>query len=151
MITRAARRVPLRAGVARLEDVLKRRRKPDPLARAAVLGVAGGRIAIGVGALLATKPTLKVLGFEGTDTSTRALARIAGGRDLALGLLAFAARDDRVALREATIAAAAVDVGDAICFGIAGRDPAAGRAAVQGILSGSAAALVGAWAARRLA
>src|SRR6201996_1696320 len=127
-----------------------RRRKPDPLARAAVLGIAAGRTAIGVGALLATKPMLKALGFEASDTSTRALARIAGGRDIALGLLAFAARDDRAALREATAAAAAVDLGDALCFGIARPDPAAGRAAIQGLLSGAASAAVGAWAVRRL-
>ena len=127
-----------------------RSRKPDPLARAAVLGIAGGRIAIGVGALLATRPALKALGFEVSDTSARALARIAGGRDIAIGLLAFAARNDRVALREATAAAAAVALGDAVCFAIAGRDPAAGRAAVQGILSGGGGAAVGAWAVRRL-
>lgn len=131
--------------------IFGRRRKPDPLARAAVLGIAAGRTAIGVGAVLATRPALRVLGFEAGNTQTRALARIAGGRDIALGLLTIAARDDRDALREVTTAAAAVDLGDAICFGIAGRDPAAGRAAVQGILSGSAAAAVGAWAARRLA
>jgi hypothetical protein len=130
--------------------VRTRRRKPDPLARTAVLGIAAGRTAIGVAAVLATRPALRMLGFEATDTSTRTLARVAGGRDIALGLLAFAARDDRAALREATATAAAVDLGDAICFAIAGRDPAAGRAAVQGILSGSAAALVGAWAVRRL-
>jgi hypothetical protein len=129
---------------------MRRRRKPDPLARAAVLGIAGGRIAIGVGALLATRPALKVLGFEASDTSARALARIAGGRDIALGLLTLAARDDRERLREAAVVAAAVDLGDAICFGIAGRDPAAGRAAVQGILSGGGATVVGAWAVRRL-
>jgi hypothetical protein len=128
----------------------RRRHKPDPLARAAVLGIAGGRIAIGVGALLATRPTLKVLGFEASDTSARALARIAGGRDIVLGLLTFAARDDRVRLCEVAAVATAVDLGDAICFGIAGRDPAAGRAAVQGILSGGGASVVGAWALRRL-
>jgi hypothetical protein len=130
--------------------VIARRRKPDPLARTAVLGIAAGRIAIGVGALLATRPALKALGFDASDTSARSLARIAGGRDIALGLLTFAARDDHLALREVTAAATAVDLGDAICFGIAGRDPAAGRAAVQGILSGGAATIVGAWALRRL-
>ncbi len=130
--------------------MIGRRRKPDPLARTAVLGIAAGRITIGVGALLATRPALKALGFDATDTSARALTRIAGGRDIAIGLLTFAARDDRTALREATATAAAVDLGDAICFVIAGRDPAAGRAAIQGILSGAAAALVGAWATRRL-
>jgi hypothetical protein len=129
---------------------MRRRRKPDPLARAAVLGVAGGRIAIGVAALLATRPALKVLGFEASDTSARALARIAGGRDIALGLLTFAARDDRERLLEATAVATAVDLGDAIAFGIAGRDPAAGRAAVQGVLSGGGATAIGAWALRRL-
>jgi hypothetical protein len=130
--------------------VPSRRRKPDPLARTTVLGIAAGRVGIGIGALLATRPALKVLGFEASDTSARALARIAGGRDIALGLLTFAARDDRTLLREATAIAAAVDLGDAIAFGIAGRDPAAGRAAVQGVLSGGAAAIVGAWALRRL-
>src|ERR1700760_4281685 len=99
----------------------RRRRQPDPLARAAVLGIAGGRIAIGFGAMLATRPALKALGFEASDTSARALARIAGGRDIALGLLTFAARDDRAALREATAAAAAVDLGDAIAFALARR------------------------------
>lgn len=130
--------------------MLSRRRKPDPLARTAALGIAAGRTAIGVGALLATRPALKALGFEAADTPTLALARIAGGRDIALGLLTFAVRDDRAALRDASAAAAAVDLGDAISFAIAGRDPAAGRAAVQGILSGGAAAIVGAWAVRRL-
>jgi hypothetical protein len=129
---------------------MRRRRKPDPLARAAVLGIAGGRIAIGAGALLATRPALKILGFEASDTSARALTRIAGGRDIALGLLTLAVRDDRARLRETASVAAAVDLGDAISFGIAGRDPAAGRAAVQGILSGGAATVVGAWAVRRL-
>jgi hypothetical protein len=127
-----------------------RSRKPDPLARAAVLGIAGGRIAIGVGALLATRPALKVLGFEASDTPARALARLAGSRDIAIGLLTFAARDDRERLREAAALATAVDFGDAVAFAIAGRDPAAGRAAVQGILSGGGATVVGAWALRRL-
>ncbi len=130
--------------------MLNRRRKPDPLARTAVLGIAAGRTAIGVGVLLATRPALKALGFEAADTSTIALARIAGGRDIALGLLTIAVRGDRAALRDASAAAGAVDLGDAIAFAVAGRDPAAGRAAVQGILSGGAAALVGAWAVRRL-
>jgi hypothetical protein len=129
---------------------MRRRRKPDPPARTAILAIAGGRIAIGVGAVLATRPALKILGFEASDTSARALTRIAGGRDIAIGLLTLAARDDRARLRETAAVAAAVDLGDAICFGIAGRDPAAGRAAVQGILSGGVASVVGAWAVRRL-
>jgi hypothetical protein len=130
--------------------MIGRRRKPDPLARTAVLGIAAGRTAIGVGALLATRPALKLLGFEATDTSSRALGRLAGSRDIALGLLTFAARDDRARLAEVTAVATGVDLGDAISFAIAGRDPAAGRAAVQGVLAGGAATVVGAWALRRL-
>ncbi|HEV7481801.1 MAG TPA: DUF4267 domain-containing protein [Solirubrobacterales bacterium] len=126
------------------------RRRIDPLARQAVLGIAAGRIAIGVGAAFATKPALKALGFAETDAAGTALGRIAGGRDIALGLLALAAHDDRRALRLAALAGAAVDASDAVTFGIAARDPGARRAGLSGVASGSAAAVTGAWAWRRL-
>jgi hypothetical protein len=126
------------------------RRRSDPLARQAVLGIAAGRIAIGAGAVFATRPALKALGFAEVDAAGTALGRIAGGRDIALGLLALAARDDRRALRIAALAGAAVDAADAITFGVAARDPVARRAGFGGIVSGSAAAITGAWAWRRL-
>jgi hypothetical protein len=115
-----------------------------------VLGLAGGRIAIGVGAVFVTGPALKALGFAEVDAAGTALGRIAGGRDIALGLLALAARDDRKALRVAALAGAAVDAADAVSFGIAARDPLARRAGIGGVVSGSAAAVTGAWAWRRL-
>jgi hypothetical protein len=126
------------------------RRRIDPLARQAVLGIAAGRIAIGIGAVFVTGPALKALGFAEVDAAGTALGRIAGGRDIALGLLALAARDDRKALRIAALAGAAVDASDAVTFGAAARDPAARRAGVGGVVSGSAAAIAGAWAWRRL-
>jgi hypothetical protein len=126
------------------------RRRSNPRARQAALAIAGGRIAIGVGALLVTRPALKLLGFAETDAAGLALGRIAGGRDIALGLLALAARDNRKALRIATLAGAAVDASDAVTFGVAARDPVARRAGIGGVLSGSAAAITGAWAWRRL-
>jgi hypothetical protein len=126
------------------------RRHSDPRARQTVLAIAGARIAIGVGALLVTRPALKLLGFAETDAVGLALGRIAGGRDIALGLLALAARDDRKALRIAALAGAAVDASDAVTFGVAARDPVARRAGIGGVLSGSAAAITGAWAWRRL-
>jgi hypothetical protein len=129
---------------------MRGRQRIDPLARRAVLGIAAGRIGIGVGALLATGPALKALGFAETDAGGRALARIAGGRDIAIGLLTVAARDDARALRLAALLAAAVDGTDAISFAIAGRDPQMRRAGVGGSASGAAAALTGAWAYRRL-
>jgi hypothetical protein len=125
-------------------------RRIDPLARRTVLTIAAGRIAIGVGALLATRPALKALGFAETDAAGLALGRIAGGRDIALGLLTLAARENRGALRVAALAAAAVDASDAVTFGVAARDPLARRAGIGGVVSGSAAALAGAWAWRRL-
>jgi hypothetical protein len=126
------------------------RRRTDPLARQAVLGIAAGRIAIGVGAVFVTRPALKALGFAETDAAGTALGRIAGGRDIALGMLALAARDDCKALRIAALAGAAVDASDAITFGVAARDPLARRAGLSGVVSGSAAAITGAWAWRRL-
>lgn len=115
-----------------------------------MLALAGARIAIGVGALFVTRPALKVLGFAETDAVGLALGRIAGGRDIALGLLALAARDDSKALRIAALAGAAVDAADAVTFGVAARDPIARRAGLGGVVSGSAAAVAGAWAWRRL-
>ena len=129
---------------------MPRRRRIDPRGRQLILAIAAGRVAIGVGALLATRPALKVLGFAEADAAGLALGRIAGGRDIALGLLALAARDDVEVLRTAALAAAAVDAGDAISFGVAARDPVARRAGFGGAVSGGAAAIAGVWAWRRL-
>jgi hypothetical protein len=127
-----------------------RRRRIDPIARQLALEIAAGRIAIGVGALLVTRPALKALGFAQIDSANMALGRMAGGRDLALGLLTIAARNDAATLRTAVLAGAAVDAGDAVAFGLATRDPDTRRAGVGGIALGSAAAIAGAWAWHRL-
>jgi hypothetical protein len=126
------------------------RRRPDPLARQAILAIAAGRIAIGVGAALATRPALRALGFPGQDPTGRTMARVAGSRDIALGLLAVAARDDRVRLRAVSLAATGVDATDAVTFALAAGDPELRRGGVGGGLSGAAAAVLGAWAWRRL-
>ncbi len=129
---------------------MRRHRKIDPLGRDAALAIAAGRIGIGVGALLAPRPALRALGFPPTGAEADSLARIAGSRDIALGLLAFAAREDREALRATALVAAAVDAADALAFALARRDPRLRRAGISGVLSGSAAAVAGAWAWRRL-
>ncbi len=125
-------------------------RKSDPLARGAVLAVAAGRVAIGIGTLLATRPALRGLGFAETDASGTALAKLAGGRDLALGLVTLAVRDEPAALRAAALAAAALDAADAATFALAGTDPRTRDAGVRGFVSGAAAAGLGFWAWRRL-
>ncbi len=93
---------------------------------------------------------LRALGFDETGPAGTALARVLGARDLALASVALAARDDRAALRTATLAAAALDAADAAAFLVALRDPATRQAGIRGVLFAGGAAAAGFWAARRL-
>jgi hypothetical protein len=127
-----------------------RRETSDPLGRQAVLAIATGRLLVGAGALLATRPALRGLGFAETNSAGLALAKLAGGRDLALGALTLAVRDDPAALRAAALAGAALDGADALTFTLAIGDPETRRAGLGGLLFGGAAALAGCWAWRRL-
>jgi hypothetical protein len=122
----------------------------DPLARQAAIAIAAGRVALGVGVLLATEPGLRALGFSEVDATSRTLARLVGTRDIALGLVTLAARDDLRSLRSATAVSALVDAADAVGLGLAGRDPSARQAGLVGGASGGAAALAGFLAWRRL-
>ncbi|HEY0391714.1 MAG TPA: hypothetical protein VGC63_08400 [Solirubrobacterales bacterium] len=102
--------------------------------------------------LLRTRPALRLAGFPRLNPGGLALARLAGGRDLALAALTFAARRDRSALRAVMLASLAVDATDAVSLGIAGSKHRELRVAgIGGVLSGGGAALAGAWAWRRLA
>jgi len=130
---------------------MRRGEQVDPPGRRAALALGAARAGLGVGALFVTGPTLKALLFGETDGTGRALAKLAGGRDLALGLLTLAARDDPAALRQLTFAAAALDAADAFALGLAARDRETRLAGLGGVLSGGGAALAGAWAWRRLA
>lgn len=129
---------------------MPRKRQADPLARQTVLAIAAGRAALGAGVLVATRPALRGLGFAEAGTAELALGRLAGSRDVAIGLLTLAAREDPGALRAAALVAAAVDAADALTFALAGRDPRARTAGQRGLGSGAAAALAGLWAWRRL-
>ena len=122
----------------------------DPLGRQVALTLGASRVALGVGALFATRPTLKALLFGETDGVGRALAKLAGGRDLALGLLTLAARNDREALRTLLLAAAVLDAADAFSLGLSARNGETRLAGLGGVASGGAAALAGTWAWRRL-
>jgi hypothetical protein len=123
----------------------------DRKARKVIVAIATGRIVIGGAVLLATRPGLRALGFPDTDASGHALARLAGGRDLALGALALLARDDPRALRAVTLATVGVDAADALTLGLAGGRHAKLRlAGIGGVVSGGLATLTGIWAWRRL-
>ena len=125
-------------------------RRIDPRGRRVALALAAARVGLGVGALFATRLTLKALLFGETDSSGRALAKLAGGRDLSLGLLTLAARDDREALRTLTLAAAVLDAADAFSLGLSARTPDTRLAGLGGVASGGGAAVAGLWAWRRL-
>lgn len=124
--------------------------KIDSSGRGVALQLAFARLAIGSSAFFATGPALRALGFGGTDAAGGALAKMLGARDLAMGAFVLSARDDRAALRTATLAAAALDAGDAVAFLLALRDPRTRRAGLSGIVTAGVAAGAGLWTARRL-
>jgi hypothetical protein len=128
-----------------------RRESPDPTTRRMAAGLGVARMAIGAGALLATGPALRLLGFDPAGGETRALARLAGGRDVALGALALLAVDDASELRAVTLANAGVDAADAATFLTAlAAHEGAERAALLGAPSALLASATGFWLAKRL-
>jgi hypothetical protein len=122
----------------------------DPLGRRTALTLGAARVGLGVGALFVTRPTLKALLFGETDAVGRALAKVGGGRDLALGAMTLAARDDAATLRALVLASAMLDAADAFALGLAARDPDTRLAGLGGVVSGGGAAIAGVWAAHRL-
>ncbi len=127
-----------------------RREKIDPRARQVALQIGAGRVALGLATVLATRPALKGLGFSRPETTGVALAKLAGGRDVALGTLTLAAHDDVRALRALMLVSSACDAADAVALGLSVGDPETRKAGISGIASGGAAALAGLWAWRRL-
>lgn len=126
------------------------RQRVDPKARRIALQIGGSRILVGLGALFFTRPALRLLGFGEPEQTGMALAKLAGGRDIALGALTVAARDDAERLRTLLVVSSACDIADAVGLGVSARYPQTRKAGLGGIVSGSAAAVSGFWAARRL-
>lgn len=123
----------------------------DPLATGAALAVGAGRVGMGLGIALFTRPALGLLGFERPSGATVALARLAGMRDVAIGAHALAGGTDRDRLREATLIGAMVDASDALAFSaaLASRDGIDATAA-KNAPGAAAAAALGAWILSRL-
>lgn len=119
--------------------------------RALTLASGAGRIAIGIALALAPRQALTALGFSDHSAATVAIARIAGGRDIAMGAVTLMAGDDADRLGQASLANAAVDAGDALAFSAAlasGED--VGGAAARGISAALPAAIAGVWVASRV-
>lgn len=127
-----------------------RRPKMDPLARQVALEIGATRVALGTAVLFATRPTLKALGFGDPGPAGQALAKFGGGRDVALGVMTLAARDDRRALGTTVLVSSACDLADAVALGISARHPETRTAGIGGVIAGGAAAVVGLWAWRQL-
>ena len=126
------------------------RRRVSSLDRTIVLGAAAGRIGIGSAALLATKPALKGLGLDQTNSSARVLGRMAGARDIALAALQLQNLDNPERLREATLAAVAADAADAAIFLAASRHAELRRASAMSAPLAIVAVIGGLWLADRL-
>ncbi|HEX6782491.1 MAG TPA: hypothetical protein VF125_10745 [Solirubrobacterales bacterium] len=124
--------------------------KMDPQARRVALGIGASRVALGVGIFFATQPALRAMGFGPTNASGEAVTKLGGGRDLALGALTLAGRDDREALRAALLLSGACDLADATAMGVSARRPETRAAGIGGVVAGGAAAVACFWARRRL-
>ena len=122
----------------------------DSKARRVALGIGASRLAMGIGIFFATQPALRALRFGPTDASGEAVAKLGGGRDIAIGALTLAARDDREALRATLLLSSACDLADAVALGVSARRPETRAAGIGGVLSGGGAALAGLWAWSRL-
>jgi len=122
---------------------------PDALVRALSAGNGAGRIAIGLGLMLAPERALEVLGFPDAGPGAAVISRIAGVRDIVLGMNTLLALDDPVRLRAASLANAGADAGDALTFTLA-LGGESDSAAKRGIAAAAPAALASIWAARRL-
>jgi hypothetical protein len=123
----------------------------DPKARQLALAIGAGRVAMGTAILLATRPTVRRMGFGATDASGEALAKLGGGRDVALGAMTLAARNDRQALRAAILISGACDAADALSLGSTAHGPETRQAGIGGIVAGGGAAAACLWISRRLA
>jgi hypothetical protein len=127
-----------------------RREETDPLARQLVLAMAGGRLAVGGAAFFATGPALRAAGFGEPEAAGRGLAKALGARDLTVGALTVALRDDTEALATVALVAACLDAADTAAFAFVAAEPETRRAGLASLAVAGAAAAAGLWAWRRL-
>ena len=120
-----------------------------PDVRAWSLASGLGRIAFGVGMLTAPERALRVLGFTDVNTATVAVTRVAGVRDLVLGLVTVSGLGNPDRLRRATLANAIADAGDTLAFGLTLRTSER-EAGVRGFAVALPAAAAGIWTRWRL-
>ncbi|HYH54687.1 MAG TPA: DUF4267 domain-containing protein [Solirubrobacterales bacterium] len=126
------------------------KKQMDPLGQQIAFAIGAGRVGVGIGTFFATRPALRALGFGESDATGRTFARILGARDLGVGALTLALRDDPNALRNVILASTCLDLADAVAFGTATATSETRRGGLTGVAFGGAAAVAGFWAWRRL-
>jgi hypothetical protein len=127
-----------------------RKRRMDPKARRVALQIGGSRVALGTAIFLATRPVLRAMRFPEPGPSGVALAKLGGGRDLAIGALTLVSLGDPERLRTVLLASNLCDLADAAAFAFAAPDPQMRLPGISGVLSGTTAAAAGFWAWHRL-
>jgi hypothetical protein len=127
-----------------------RERSVDPKARQVALQIGGSRVALGSAIFLATRPALRAMRFPEPGPTGVALAKLGGGRDIAIGALTLASLGDANRLRTLLLVSNLCDLADAAAFAFAAPDPQMRVPGISGVLSGGAAAAIGFWAWRRL-
>jgi hypothetical protein len=130
--------------------MFKRRKRIDPKARQVALQIGGSRVALGMAIFLATRPVLRAMRFPEPGPTGVALAKLGGGRDIAIGALTLASLGDAERLRTVLLVSNLCDLTDAAAFAFAAPDPQMRLPGLSGVLSGGAAAAAGFWAWRRL-
>jgi len=129
---------------------MSRRRGIDPKVRQVALQIGGSRVALGAAIFFGTRPVLRAMRFPDPGPAGEALAKLGGGRDIAIGALTLGALSDAERLRTVMLVSNLCDLADAAAFSFALRNPQTRLAAIGGVLSGSGAAVAGFWAWRRL-
>jgi hypothetical protein len=130
--------------------MFRRERRVDPKARRVALQIGGSRVALGAAIFFATRPALRAMRFPEPGPTGVALAKLGGGRDIAIGALTLSALSDPDRLRTVMLASNLCDLADASAFAFGARHPQMRLAGISGVLSGAAAASAGFWAWRRL-
>lgn len=122
----------------------------DPLGRAGAIGIAAVRAALGVAIFTSPNKALGALGFSDPDPATVTIARLAGGRDIALGMHGLANANEKARLRESVAIGALVDAGDALAFGLLLGQKGQRKTALKNIPIAGAAVVAGAYLLSRI-
>lgn len=114
--------------------------------------LAAGRIAIGAGIWLAPGLTAKALGMKPWEGEALTVARLAGTRDLILGVWLGAELREGGSPSAPAGALTVCDAGDTLAFALlAARGGENKGAGLRGVAAAGPATALGAWLARRLA